>query len=67
MDFKKYYNSITNEELLAILQNKDQYQAAAYKAAEEEFANRQLSDEAINDAKRLLNNKKAEKEIFIKN
>lgn len=62
MDFNKYYSSITNEELLAILQNKDQYQAAAYKAAEEEFANRQLSDEAINDAKCLLNTQKAEKE-----
>ncbi|HEY6435931.1 MAG TPA: hypothetical protein VIY47_05025 [Ignavibacteriaceae bacterium] len=53
-DFSKYYKTISDTELLGILENPDDYQPLAVEAAKIEFANRQLSDSAIKEAKEPL-------------
>jgi hypothetical protein len=53
-NFKEYYKSISNTELLSILENPHQYQSLAVEAAKKEFSNRQLSDTEISEAKKPL-------------
>jgi hypothetical protein len=50
-DFSKLYKTISNSELLSILDNSSDYQPLAVEAAKQEFANRRLSDEEIQTAK----------------
>ena len=50
-DFGEYYKTISNTELLIILENPDDYQPIAVEAAKKEFTNRQLSDIEITEAK----------------
>lgn len=61
-DFSEYYKTISDAELLNILDNPDEYQPLALKAAEEEFANRQLSDTEIQKARQELIARQAQKE-----
>jgi hypothetical protein len=53
-DFSEYYRTISNTELLGILENPDDYQPLALGAAREELDRRQLSDTAIREAKEPL-------------
>jgi len=62
MNFSEYYKTISNSELLHILENPDDYQPLAVEAAKQEFANRQLSDIEIKEAKEPLIVKQLEKE-----
>jgi len=50
-DFSKYYQSISDTELLEILDNPQDYQPAALEAAKAEFASRQLTELAIEEAR----------------
>ncbi len=50
-DFRTYYKTISNTELLSILDNPDDYQALAVEAAKEELANRNLADLEIQEAR----------------
>ncbi|MEI9944433.1 MAG: hypothetical protein WDN26_09480 [Chitinophagaceae bacterium] len=61
-DFSEYYKTITNTELLDILENADDYQPEAIHSANEEFANRKLSDNEINEVKETLTATKIRKE-----
>lgn len=61
-NFSKYYKTISNSELLHILENPDDYQPLAVEAARQEFADRQLSDTEINEARESLIAKQSEKE-----
>lgn len=53
-NFSEYYKTISNGELLHILENPDDYQLAAVEAAKQEFASRQLSEMEITEAKKPL-------------
>lgn len=53
-NFSEYYKTISNTELLGILENPKDYHPLAIEAAKEEFANRQLSDTEIQEARQLL-------------
>lgn len=61
-DFGKYYKTISNTELLGILENPGDYQTAAVEAAKKEFSDRQLSDTEIEEAKKTLEAKQLQKE-----
>ena len=61
-DFSKYYKTISNTELLNILENQSDYQPSAVEAAKKEFLERQLSDAEIKEAKEPLIAKQIEKE-----
>ncbi len=61
-DFGEYYKTISNTELLSILENTADYLPIAIEAAKNEFANRQLSETEINDAKHPLLKKQLQKE-----
>jgi hypothetical protein len=61
-NFSKYYKTITNSELLSILDNPGGYQPAAVEAAKNEFLARQLSDAEIKEAKEILRSRHAQKE-----
>lgn len=61
-DFGKYYKTISNTELLSILENPGDYQAPAVEAAKKEFSDRQLSDKEIKEAKEPLVVRQQEKE-----
>jgi hypothetical protein len=61
-DFVEYYKTISNTELLSILENATDYQPIAIEAAKNEFANRQLSETEIYDAKEPLLKKKLQEE-----
>ncbi len=61
-DFIEYYKTISDTELLSILDNPQDYQALAIEAAKEEFANRQLSDTEIQEARQPLLAKQLQKE-----
>jgi hypothetical protein len=52
--FTEYYKTITNLELLEILENPDDYQPSAIEAAKNEISSRQLSDTEISEAKESL-------------
>jgi hypothetical protein len=60
--FSEYYKTITDAELISILDNKEDYQEAAVKAAEEEFSRRQLSTDRLEELKNTLAQRKFEKE-----
>lgn len=60
--FSEYYKTITDAELISILDNRDDYQEAAIKAAEEEFRRRQLSTDRLEELKNTLAQTKSEKE-----
>ncbi|MFT3702731.1 MAG: hypothetical protein QM802_10190 [Agriterribacter sp.] len=53
-DFRALYKSISDIELLNILDHPNDYQPLAVKAAEEELLDRKLSDIRINDVRELL-------------
>ena len=61
-NFSEYYKTISNTELLSILDNPDDYQPSAVAAAKEEFAYRQLSDTQIQEARQPLIAKKVQLE-----
>jgi hypothetical protein len=61
-NFSDYYKTISDTELLNILDNPDGYQLLAFEAAKEEFAKRQLSDTEIQQARQLLIAKQVQKE-----
>ena len=53
-DFSKYYKTISNTELVKILENQSDYQPSAVEAAKQEFSDRHLSDTEIKEAKEPL-------------
>jgi hypothetical protein len=53
-EFSDYYKTISNVELLDIIENSENYQPLAIEAAKVEFSNRQLSKREISEAKDLL-------------
>ena len=61
-NFSEYYKTISNTELLIILQTPGDYQPLAVEAAKKEFFNRQLSDSEIKEAKQPLITKQIQKE-----
>ena len=60
--FSKYYITISDIELLSILDHPEDYQPLAVEAAKEEFANRQLSSTEIQEARQQLIAKQTQKE-----
>lgn len=60
-DFSDYYKTISDTELLDILEHQENYQPLAIEAAKKEFENRKLSDEDISRAKQPLILKQLEK------
>jgi len=71
-DFRKYYTTVSNVELIEVLSNENDYQQEAVIAAKKELDSRQLSQDDLNDAKNLLVEKrlhqkrKVERAISIK-
>lgn len=61
-NFSEYYKTISDTELLSILDNPEDYQPLAVEAAKEEFTNRQLSDTEIQEARQPLIAKQSQKE-----
>ena len=61
-NFNEYYKTISNTELLDILENQESYQPLAVDAAKTEFENRQLPDQEISEAKEPLIAKQLENE-----
>lgn len=61
-DFSEYYKTISDTELLDILDNSGDYQSSAIDAAKEEFSKRQLSESAIQEARQPLIVKQQQKE-----
>jgi len=72
-DFIDYYKKISNEELLAVLDNPKDYETVALKIAELEFLSRQLTEEEIIIARQpqiknqLLRGKREQKALSIEN
>jgi hypothetical protein len=60
-NFSEYYKTISNAELLDILEKPAGYQEAAIGAAKKEFLNRQLSVEEIKEARQTLFEKEIQK------
>jgi hypothetical protein len=61
-NFSKYYKTISNTELLSILDNSSDYQLAAFEAARNEFSARQLSEDEIREAREIMNANHLKKE-----
>src|SRR5688572_19076447 len=61
-NFNEYYKKISDSALLSILDNPEEYQPVALEAAKKEFANRQLTDLEIQEARHPLLTKQAQKE-----
>jgi hypothetical protein len=61
-DFTTYYKTISNTELLGILENSNDYQPEAIEAARRELINRELTDAELTEAKKPLLETKAHKE-----
>ncbi|MDP4265796.1 MAG: hypothetical protein Q8941_24980 [Bacteroidota bacterium] len=61
-DFSEYYKTLSNAELLSILENSGDYQPAAIEAAKKEFSGRQISDKEISEAKQSLIASRLQKE-----
>jgi len=61
-NFSEYYKTISDTELLTILENSIDYQPLAIEAAKKEFADRQLSETQIQEARQRLVAKQAQKE-----
>ena len=53
-DFSEYYKTISNTDLLSILDNSGNYQPTAVEAAKNELLARQLSEEEIKEARVML-------------
>jgi hypothetical protein len=62
-EFCKYYKTISNADLLAILNNPEDYQSEALQAAKNEFTNRQIPENEIQAAAVIDANQKKEKEL----
>ena len=62
-NFGEYYKTISSADLLDILDNQGDYQPLALDAARAEWARRNLSEEELQSARQVLENKKAQKEI----
>lgn len=60
--FSDYYKTISDAELISILENKQDYQEAAIKAAEQELKNRQLSATRLEELKTDLAHAKSQTE-----
>ena len=60
--FTEHYKTISNTELIVILDNPDKYQGEAVEAAKLEFNDRNLSEEQIAEAKEVIIAKKADTE-----
>ena len=61
-DFTEYYKTISNTELLSILENPGDYQPEAIEAAKKEFSDRQLSEAEITEAREPTLAKRSQKE-----
>jgi hypothetical protein len=61
-NFTEYYKTISDTELLSILDNPKDYLLLAVESAREEFTNRQLSDTEIQEARQPLIAKQTQKE-----
>jgi len=61
-DFSEFYKSISNTELLSILDNSGDYQPLAVEAAKKEFFMRQLSETEIKEARKPIIAKQIQKE-----
>ncbi len=61
-NFSEYYKTISDTELLSILDKPEDYQLVAIEAAKIEFANRHLSDAQIQEARQPLIAKQVQKE-----
>ncbi len=61
-NFTEYYKTISDTELLSILDKPEDYQPLAVQAAKNELANRQLSEAQIQDARQPLIAKQIQKE-----
>jgi hypothetical protein len=62
-DFRKYYSTVSNTELLSILDNPHDYQPSALEAAKEELAKRQLSDNELEEARLPLVQRQTKKAL----
>ena len=62
-DFSEYYKTISNTELLSILENPNDYQPFAIEAAKKEFVSRQLPDTEIQNARQILAANQAQREV----
>src|SRR6478672_736347 len=61
-NFSEYYKTISDTELLNILDNSNDYQPSAVEAAKQEFANRQLTESEIQQARQPLIAKREQKD-----
>ena len=61
-DFSKYYKTISNTELVGILDNPSDYQPLAVEAAKQEFSSRRLSEVELQEARQPLIVKQEQKE-----
>jgi hypothetical protein len=61
-DFKSLYKTFSNSKLLEIIENPESYQPLAVEAAKNEFLNRGLSEEEVQEAKTSLNYELLQKE-----
>ena len=62
-EFSEYYKTISNAELLNILENYENYQPSAVEAAKTEYATRNLSDTEAEEARNALNQEKEKKDV----
>lgn len=60
-NFNEYYKTVSNAELLSILEKPAGYQEAAIDAAKKEFSDRKLSDHEIKEARQVLFEKQLQK------
>jgi len=61
-DFSKYYKTISNAEILSIIENPRDYQPLAVEAAKNEFSNRKLTDREVKEARQELIAKQVQKQ-----
>ncbi|HEX7902919.1 MAG TPA: hypothetical protein VF487_03490 [Chitinophagaceae bacterium] len=62
-NFSEYYKTISNTELLTILENQGDYQSLAIEAAKNEFSRRELSELEVLEAKESITTQKFKVEI----
>jgi hypothetical protein len=60
-NFSEYYKTISNADLLSILETPGDFQLAAIEAAKKELSGRHLSDEEIKEARQVLFEKQIQK------
>ncbi|HRH51441.1 MAG TPA: hypothetical protein PLP23_22000 [Panacibacter sp.] len=61
-EFSEYYKTLSNTELLDILENQENYQSLAVETAKNEFNSRKLSEIEISEAKKPLIEKQLQKQ-----